>query len=191
MLQQLFIIGLCLVVMACSLGIAGWQIVSGQVFKQGVEAIFTIIVCLTLAAAFSFIPCQAWMNGSLQRMLGMRARAARAAGDEHEVEVFVDDTLPEHEVPRKTFFLVWFWLLALTAVEVLLAYIHVFSTHVMLGILMALSLVKAGLIVAYFMHMKFENRAFVLSVVPCTMVVITLLCIFFPDSFRILDLGVN
>jgi len=87
--------------------------------------------------------------------------------------------------------LVWFFLLAITGVEVLLAYMHVFSTSVMMAILMVLSFVKAALIVAYFMHMKFERIALVLSLFPATLLVIALLSAFFPDSFRVLRLGVG
>jgi caa(3)-type oxidase subunit IV len=85
--------------------------------------------------------------------------------------------------------LVWFALLAITALEVALAYFHVFSTGVMLLILMALSFVKAGLIVAYFMHIKFERMSLALSLFPATLLLIAALFAFFPDSYRILQLG--
>jgi cytochrome c oxidase subunit 4 len=86
--------------------------------------------------------------------------------------------------------MVWLYLLALTAVEVVLGYTHLFSTAMMLLILMLLSLVKAGLIVAYFMHLRFEKRSLVLSLIPAGVLVIALLLAFFPDSFRVLQLGV-
>jgi cytochrome c oxidase subunit 4 len=84
---------------------------------------------------------------------------------------------------------VWLYLLGLTALEIALALVDVFSTMVMLVILMALSIVKAGLIVAYFMHLRFERKSLVLSLVPGVVVIISLLFAFFPDSFRILELG--
>ena len=49
---------------------------------------------------------------------------------------------------------------------------------------MGLSLVKAALIVAYFMHLKFERLSLVLTLVPTVVVCICLLFIVFPDSFR-------
>lgn len=86
---------------------------------------------------------------------------------------------------------VWTALLALTAFEVALAYFHLFSTSVMLLILMAVSFVKAGLIVAYFMHMKFERLSLVLTVFPATLLMIAALFAVFPESYRILELGVG
>jgi len=82
----------------------------------------------------------------------------------------------------------WVWLLALTAVEVLLAYLHFFSTLVMLSILMFLSIVKAGLIMAYFMHLRSERVTLILTLLPAGVVVIGLLFAFLPDSLRLLEL---
>lgn len=92
---------------------------------------------------------------------------------------------------RALFSKVWLCLLALTAVEVVLAYTRMFSTAGMLAILMVLSFVKATLIVAYFMHLRFEKATLVVSLVPFVMIVIALLSTFFPDAFRALQLGVN
>jgi cytochrome c oxidase subunit 4 len=91
----------------------------------------------------------------------------------------------------RLFTIVWLGLLALTAVEVVLAYIQMFSTAGMLAILMVLSLVKAAMIMAYFMHLRFEKASLVLSLIPSVTIVIALLFVFFPDSFRALNLGVN
>ena len=55
----------------------------------------------------------------------------------------------------------------------------------MLTILMGLSIIKAALIVAYFMHLRFERLSLVLTLVPMLVVCICLLLIFFPDSFRL------
>jgi cytochrome c oxidase subunit IV len=54
----------------------------------------------------------------------------------------------------------------------------------MLTILIGLSIVKAALIVAYFMHLRFERLSLVLTLVPMLVVCICLLLVFFPDSFR-------
>ena len=58
----------------------------------------------------------------------------------------------------------------------------------MLTILMGLSIIKAALIVAYFMHLRFERLSLVLTLVPMLIVCICLLFVFFPDSFRSLNL---
>lgn len=84
---------------------------------------------------------------------------------------------------NKLFISVWGWLLALTGVEVYLGYIHL-NVHLMLTILLGLSIIKAALIVAYFMHLRFERLSLVLTLVPILVVCICLLMVFFPDSFR-------
>ena len=84
---------------------------------------------------------------------------------------------------NKLFISIWIWLVVLTAIEVFLAY-RPMSLFLMLAILLGLSIVKAALIVAYFMHMKFERLSLVLTIVPMLVVCICLLFVFFPDSFR-------
>jgi len=79
---------------------------------------------------------------------------------------------------------VWAVLLILTGVEVYLGYIHL-AVGLMLVLLMGLSLIKAGLIIAYFMHLRFERASLVLTLLPLWMIVTCLLFVFFPDSFRI------
>ena len=87
--------------------------------------------------------------------------------------------------------LIWIYLLILTGVEVVLAYAHIFSTMGMLVALMLLSLVKAAMIIAYFMHLKFERMSLILSLIPSVVIVIALLFVFFPDGFRALELRVQ
>jgi cytochrome c oxidase subunit 4 len=78
-------------------------------------------------------------------------------------------------------------LLILTGIEVFLAYIQ-FSLTVMLVLLMGLSFVKAALIMAYFMHLRFEKRTLVLTLIPALVVVASTLSVFFPDSIRLLHM---
>ncbi len=56
---------------------------------------------------------------------------------------------------KALFFWVWGALLAMTAIEVFLTYQNMRPVK-MLTILMGLSLVKAALIIGYFMHLKYE-----------------------------------
>jgi cytochrome c oxidase subunit 4 len=82
----------------------------------------------------------------------------------------------------------WFWLLALTGVEVYLGYIHLAPT-LMIVLLMGLSVIKASLIMAYFMHLRFERLSLVLTLVPVFVLCICLILIFFfPDSVRLHEL---
>src|SRR6478672_4896540 len=84
---------------------------------------------------------------------------------------------------NKLFLSIWVWLLLLTAFEVFLGYIHL-NVVLMLVILMGASLIKAALIIAYFMHLRFERLNLILTIIPAVVVCICLLLIFFPDSFR-------
>jgi len=84
---------------------------------------------------------------------------------------------------NKLFISVWVWLLLMTGLEVFLGYIHI-RFALMLTILIGLSIIKAALIVAYFMHLRFERLSLVLTLVPMLVICICLLLVFFPDSFR-------
>jgi cytochrome c oxidase subunit IV len=86
------------------------------------------------------------------------------------------------------FFKVWGWLLLLTALEIFLAYERV-EVHLMITILVGLSLIKSALIMAYFMHLKFERLGLVLTIIPATVFCICMmLLVFFPDSLRLTHL---
>jgi len=93
----------------------------------------------------------------------------------------------EHVQGKRIFLLVWFWLLALTAAEVLLAYQNL-ELKVMLGILMTLSIVKASLIISYFMHLRYERRSLVLTLMPALVFVVGMMFVAFPDSLRLLQM---
>jgi len=84
---------------------------------------------------------------------------------------------------NKLFISIWIWLVFLTLIEILLAYITL-PIFLMLMVLLGLSIIKAALIVAYFMHLKFERLSLILTIVPALVVCIMLLSVFFPDSFR-------
>jgi cytochrome c oxidase subunit IV len=94
-----------------------------------------------------------------------------------------------HEPGSKKLFLwVWFWLLILTGVETFLAYLRL-EPHIMLMLLIGLSLIKAALIVAYFMHLRFEKIGLFLVIVPTLVFCLVMILIFvFPDSMRIVHL---
>ncbi len=83
------------------------------------------------------------------------------------------------------FVLVWLGLVAITGIEVFLAYIHI-APGIMLTALVGLSIIKAAMIMAYFMHLKYEKFILVLWLVPAFMFCVMMICIFFfPDSLRI------
>jgi len=95
---------------------------------------------------------------------------------------------PAHAAGSKKLFLwVWFWLLALTGVEVFLAYKQL-GVKLMLTLLMGLSIIKASLIISYFMHLRYERRSLVLTLMPALVFVVVLLFALFPDSLRLFQM---
>jgi len=87
-----------------------------------------------------------------------------------------------------TFSKVWIVLLVLTAVEVFLAYEQL-PTLIMLVSFLGLSIVKAAMIIAYFMHLKFERFSLFLTLFPMLVLCILLLMfISMPDSQRLLQM---
>jgi cytochrome c oxidase subunit IV len=61
----------------------------------------------------------------------------------------------------------------------------------MLTILMGLSILKAAMIIGYFMHMKFEVSRMKWITMSTLVFCLTMMMVFFPDAFRILHLGVR
>jgi cytochrome c oxidase subunit 4 len=89
---------------------------------------------------------------------------------------------------KAQFFYVWIALLIMTAIEVYFTYQNLEPKR-MLTILMGLSLIKAGLIIGYFMHMKFEVSRMKWLTMASLVVCLALMMIFFPDALRIISLG--
>ena len=82
---------------------------------------------------------------------------------------------------------IWAALLVLTAIEVVLAYLHVAPQWMLLA-LVGLSTVKAILIAGWFMHLKFERKSLLLALIPTLTVFILLLFGFLPDAARALNM---
>jgi cytochrome c oxidase subunit IV len=144
---------------------------SGDVMT--IDGLFMSVVMLMLAGFFLVSPLYwGYTNGYLKNPFGAR----------EGVEA-VDSTPIHFEGSTKLFLAVLGYLLGLTLVEVFLAYIHT-PLHIMLTILMGLSIIKAALIVAYFMHLRFERLSLVMTLIPMLIICICLFFVFFPDSMR-------
>jgi len=91
---------------------------------------------------------------------------------------------------KAQFFYVWGALLVMTGIEVYLGYQNLEPIR-MLSLLMGLSILKAGLIISYFMHMKFEVKAMRWLTMSSLTICLSLMCIFLPDAYRLLKLGVH
>ena len=161
-----------------SLGVAVWDVFSDS-FRAGTDDVFLVLVCLMLALMFAVSPLMwARANGLLKNPF---AEPVAEGGAEMEV------VHEEHGGSDRQNVIVWGTLLGLTAFEVFLAYIQINLT-LMVIILMGASIVKAALIVAYFMHLKFERLSLILTIVPTLVVLLCLFAILFPDSFRLHNL---
>jgi caa(3)-type oxidase subunit IV len=155
--------------------------VASDRFKAGTDDVFLVVVCLMLALLFA-VPSLMWAhaNGMLKNPFADEAVEGGAA-----MEMEADHG--EHGGTNRENVIVWGGLLALTAIEVFLAYIQI-NVTLMLIILMGASIIKAALIVAYFMHLKFERLSLILTIVPTLVVLLCLFAILFPDSFRLHNL---
>ena len=143
-----------------------------------IDSLFLTSVSLLLAGLFLINPVFTLKErGMLKNPFG---------GDEDAVPAVVEGPI-HFEGSTYLFLYVLGGLLLLTMVEVFLAYIHL-RLDLMLTILMGLSIIKAAMIIAYFMHLRFERMSLVLTLVPILVVCICLLFVFFPDSFRSLNL---
>ena len=163
-----------------SIGAAVMTVASDR-FKAGTDDVFLVLVCLMLALLFAVPPLMwAHANGMLKNPFADEAVEGGAAME-------MEAGHGEHGGSNRENVIVWGALLALTAIEVFLAYIHIDIT-LMLIILMGASIIKAALIVAYFMHLKFERLSLILTIVPTIVVLLCLFAILFPDSFRLRDM---
>ena len=96
-----------------------------------------------------------------------------------------------HDEGKSQYFWVWGALLVITMVEIVLAYKQVLDPVHMLGVLMVLSIIKAALIIAYFMHLKFETARMKFLLMASVTACLCLMCVFFADALRVLHLGVK
>ena len=165
------LMGICVLLAAGFILLAGKNAAEAGNFFT-IDSLFFTVVCLLLALTFVAVPA-----------LVIRERGVRPFSIEDGVPAARATEHVHFEGRTQLFLYVLGALLALTVVEVFLAYIHLPLT-LMLVILMGLSLVKAAMIIAYFMHLKFERMSLVLTLIPTAVICICLLFIVFPDSFR-------
>jgi cytochrome c oxidase subunit 4 len=178
--QQSVLSLICLIAAALFLALVAYNLfAAGAVIST--DGLFFTVVPLLLALCFLVVPgMDLWAK---------RKEAMAAAGSAESVEGShtAAHAEPEEEIhfagSNKLFSFVWLWLLGLTAVEVFFGYINLPVIY-MLVILMGASIIKAALIVAYFMHLRFERINLILTIVPAVVICICLLLVFFPDSFR-------
>ncbi len=172
MTERKMLVGLSGLVVAAGFLTAGWLAVTGRLLH--IEGLSLGLISLLVAVVFGI--------AVIPEVLAMYPLPP--AVDEGAEEAHHD----EHGASIPLFMQVWGGLLFLTAVEVILARLQ-FNVTLMLLALMGLSIIKAALIIAYFMHLRFERLSMVLTVIPALVMCICLLGIFFPDSTRMLKQG--
>jgi cytochrome c oxidase subunit 4 len=84
----------------------------------------------------------------------------------------------------KIVFSVWFGLLGLTILEVILAY-RALPLRTMLTVLMFLSVLKAAMIIAYFMHLRYEQASLFVTLIPALVFILIMMTAIFADSSRL------
>ncbi|HEY8531393.1 MAG TPA: cytochrome C oxidase subunit IV family protein [Limnochorda sp.] len=75
----------------------------------------------------------------------------------------------------------WFWLLILTLIE-LAVVILPGPRGVLVTLLVVLALMKGGLIMAEFMHLRFEQLSFIYAMLSPLLLAVALLAGIFPDA---------
>ena len=85
---------------------------------------------------------------------------------------------------NKIIFSVWFGLLGLTVLELILAYRQL-PLETMFTVLMFLSVIKAALIIAYFMHLRYEQPSLFVTLIPALVFVLIMMTVIFADSSRL------
>lgn len=169
--ETLMLNGLCILLVLISLGMAAWAPITSGL---SVDNIFMVVLGLSLAAVFAISPALTLISNPAVKEIFTSMRSESIAVESHS---------------HKLYYMVWGGLLFITVVEIGLIFPQL-ATPVMLIILMGLSLIKSGLIVAYFMHLKFEKMSLAITLIPILIILIGLFGVFFPDSLRVLNLAV-
>ncbi len=167
----------CLALGAWGFYVAGVQVAHGTLTSTLDNLFMTLFAALMGVTAFGYL---AW-----------RFYPALAAGkaDGGAAPIVVPEDPEYEDVHLPLFNKIWIGLLAFTALEVVLAYVQIAAAIWMLVILMVLSLIKAAMIMACFMHLKFDHPLLSwIVVVPAAACILIMCGYFFPDSFRLVDL---
>ncbi len=77
----------------------------------------------------------------------------------------------------------WFWLLVLTILELLVVFLPIPRT-LLVVLLVVLAVMKGVLIMAEFMHLRFEKLSFVYSMLSPLLLALALLAGIFPDALN-------
>jgi cytochrome c oxidase subunit IV len=103
-------------------------------------------------------------------------------GDDHHDGAAAVHTEPHQEHPIRTYMVVWIWLFVLSACSYAVDYFHV-QGYPRWTLILIFMMLKAGLIVAVFMHMAWERLAMMYAILlpPAFVLVFTLMMVFESD----------
>ncbi|MDR7482534.1 MAG: cytochrome C oxidase subunit IV family protein [Armatimonadota bacterium] len=90
-----------------------------------------------------------------------------------------------HHRGYRIYAVTWFWLLVITLLEVAIVLVRV-PRAVLVPSLVVLALMKAALIMAYFMHLAYERLALVYAVVvPMVVLTVVMFAFIGPDALSV------
>ena len=93
----------------------------------------------------------------------------------------------EHQSSMTAYLVVYVAILAISALQILVAYEHIDVYRIFIRMLL-LAIVQAGLAITVFMHMRSEKRSLALFLLPATVFVLTMMNMIWSDSFRLLNM---
>jgi len=91
-------------------------------------------------------------------------------------------TKGEQHQPFQVYLVVWGLLFVLSAMSYFLDYFDVRPDWLRKSLITAFALIKASLIVAYFMHMRFERMGLVLAILLPPLLLLALVAILLPEG---------
>ncbi len=94
---------------------------------------------------------------------------------------------PTHDT-LKTDVIVYVCILALSGLQIVLAYQHAEGAQLLVRML-AVALIQGALAVMFFMHLRSEQRNLKLALIPGTIFVVLMMNMIWSDSFRLLHMS--
>src|SRR5947208_6425509 len=120
------------------------------------DGLFFTVVPLVLGLSLLAVPAMDFLAKRKEAKLAAATSEGTAVASPEVGHISAQEETHEHFAgTNKLFISVWGWLLLLTGLEVFLGYIHLPVAY-MLVILMGASIIKAALIVAFFLPHRFE-----------------------------------
>jgi cytochrome c oxidase subunit IV len=102
----------------------------------------------------------------------------------------MSETVANHDPKTGFYVAVWIGLLCIAGLEVFLTY-RGLSSHALLISLLLLATIEATIGVLYFMHLKFERRVMMWSILLSIIFVLLMMNQIWPDAYRMTTIGLR